>query len=76
MYVFITLSFFEHTADEEEGEGKEGGSREASAAASRITLSYQSTREVATDSHDARATVDINAETDVRVGLWNHPLSS
>ena len=56
------------TAEAREGEGEgEGEGEKKEAAASRVTLSYQSTREVVAKSHDSRATVDISAETDVRV---------
>ena len=44
------------------GEEEEGGEGE-----SRVTMSYQSKREVASESRDTRATVDISAEADVRV---------
>lgn len=43
----------------EEGEGEE--------LASKVTLSYQSKREVVAESRDTRATVDIDTEVDIRV---------
>ena len=56
-----SLYVLKPTGDGEgEGEGGEEGE-------SRVTMSYQSKREVADDSRDSRATVDIAAEADVRV---------
>lgn len=48
--------------DEEEKEGGEGTTE----GSSRVTMSYASTREVANEARDSRATVDINAEADIR----------
>ena len=47
--------------------GAEEGKEEEEEKESRVTLSYQSTREVAMEMKDVRATVDINEEADVRV---------
>ena len=50
-----------------EGGEREGEEEGNDGASSRITMSYQSTREVSTQSRDDRATVDISSEVDVRV---------
>ena len=60
--VIVDVSSTVGAEDEGEGPDTDGG-------ASRVTMSYQSTREVATEARDTRATVDIDAETDVRVML-------
>ena len=64
--------------EEEEGEGGVGR-KEGVGGGSQVTLSYQSSREVAGKVQDSRATVDIDTETDVRVSphlLTSHFLST
>lgn len=50
---------------DEGGDGGEEG--EGEGLASKVTLSYQSKREVVAESRDVRATVDIDTEVDIRV---------
>lgn len=45
----------------------EGGGEEGEELASKVTLSYQSKREVVAETRDTRATVDIDTEADIRV---------
>ena len=62
--ISITFTTAAEGGEEREEEGNDGAS-------SRVTMSYQSTREVSTQSRDDRATVDINSEADVRVSPTN-----